>query len=113
MEIGKLNQRIDILCHAAEIDEIGNHVNTWKSLFSVWANVTMRNALSASSEETVAGVTKEVQQILFRVRQSTETKAITTTKNRVRFQGIEYDIKGIEPDFVAKDYLRIICEVRK
>ncbi len=113
MEIGKLNQRIDIFGHVKEVDSIGNHTNEKRTLFSVWSNVTMRNSITSSNEENVAGVTREVQQIIFRVRQSSQTKSITTTKHGVRFQGTDYDIKGIEPDFVAKDYLKIICEARK
>lgn len=113
MEIGKLNQRIDILGNVTDIDDIGNHKPVWKKLYSVWAEAYMRNSVTASSEVTTAGVTREIRQMVFRVRQSSDTRILTTTAHRVRFQGFEYDIQGIEPDFASKDYLKIICEVRK
>ncbi len=113
MEIGRMNQKIDILGSVTEIDGIGNHRNTWKKLYSVWAQAYMRNSVTASSEETAAGVTKEIQQTVFKVRQSSDTRVLTTTAHRVRFLGLEYDITGIKPDFTKKDYLEIICEVRK
>ena len=109
MEIGKLNQRIDILENITEIDKIGNHKTTWKKIYSVWASVTKRN----STETTEAGVTKEVQELNFSVRQNTSTMKICTPTHRIQFQGLIYDIKGIYPDFIAKDYLKITCDARK
>ena len=85
MEIGKLNQRIDILGNVTDIDRIGNHKAGWKKLYSVWTNVKMRNSVTASTEETAAGVIKEVRQMVFKVRQSSDTKVITTTAHRIRF----------------------------
>jgi head-tail adaptor len=112
-EIGRLNQRIEILGNVTDVDRIGNHKPTWKTLFSVWANVAMKNTVTSSTEESNTGVTKEIQQTIFKVRQSSKTKNLTTTTHRIRFLGDEYDIKGMNPDYTKKDYLRITCELRK
>ena len=108
MEIGTLNQRITILEHRTVIDEIGNHTAVWDEAFSCWAKVTLK----ASAEHTNAGVTKETQTLEFLIRQSQHWMP-STSANRILFQGAVYDITGITPDYLHKDYLKITAEVRK
>ena len=108
MEIGTLNQRITILEHRTVIDEIGNHTAVWDEAFSCWAKVTLK----ASAEHTDAGVTKETQALEFLIRQSQHWMP-SVTGNRILFQGNIYDIIGITPDYLHKDYLKITAEARK
>ena len=108
MEIGTLNQRITILEHRTVIDEIGNHTAVWDEAFSCWAKVTLK----ASSEHTDAGVTKETQTLEFLIRQNQHWMP-SVTGNRILFQGNIYDITGITPDYLHKDYLKITAEARK
>ena len=108
MEIGTLNQRITILEHRTVIDEIGNHTAVWDEAFSCWAKVTLK----ASAEHTDAGVTKETQTLEFLIRQSRHWMP-SVTGNRILFQGNIYDITGITPDYLHKDYLKITAEARK
>lgn len=108
MEIGTLNQRITILEHRTVIDEIGNHTAVWDEAFSCWAKVTLK----ASAEHTDAGVTKETQKLEFLIRQSQHWMP-SVTGNRILFQGNIYDITGITPDYLHKDYLKITAEARK
>lgn len=108
MEIGTLNQRITILEHRTVIDEIGNHTAVWDEAFSCWAKVTLK----ASAEHTDAGVTKETQTLEFLIRQNQRWMP-SVTGNRILFQGNIYDITGITPDYLHKDYLKITAEARK
>ena len=108
MEIGTLNQRITILEHRTVIDEIGNHTAVWDEAFSCWAKVTLK----ASAEHTDAGVTKETQTLEFLIRQSQHWMP-SVTGNRILFQGNIYDITGITPDYLHKDYLKLTAEARK
>ena len=108
MEIGTLNQRITILEHRTVIDEIGNHTAVWDEAFSCWAKVTLK----ASAEHTDAGVTKETQKLEFLIRQSRNWMP-SVTGNRILFQGNIYDIIGITPDYLHKDYLKLMAEARK
>lgn len=108
MEIGKLNQRITVLENRTVVDEIGNHTTKWEEAFSCWANVTVKS----SSESDATGVTKEVQTLQFLIRQR-QTETISTTKNRIAFQGVIYDMISMTPDFVRKDYLKISATARK
>ena len=108
MEIGTLNQRITFLENRVVTDEIGNHTAVWDEVFFCWAKVTLK----ASAEHTDAGVTKETQALEFLIRQSQHWMP-SVTGNRILFQGNIYDIIGITPDYLHKDYLKLMAEARK
>ena len=108
MEIGTLNQRITFLVNRVVTDEIGNHTAVWDEAFSCWAKVTLK----ASAEHTDAGMTKETQTLEFLIRQNQHWMP-SVTGNRILFQGNIYDITGITPDYLHKDYLKITAEARK
>ena len=108
MEIGTLNQRITFLENRVVTDEIGNHTAVWDEAFSCWARVTLKSSV----EHTDAGVTKETQTLEFLIRQSRNWMP-SVTGNRILFQGNIYDIIGITPDYLHKDYLKLMAEARK
>ena len=108
MEIGTLNQRITFLENRVVTDEIGNHTAVWDEAFSCWARVTLKSSV----EHTDVGVTKETQKLEFLIRQSRNWMP-SVTGNRILFQGNIYDITGITPDYLHKDYLKITAEARK
>ena len=113
MEIGKLNQRIAVLENHVKKDAIGNHKAQWEEVFSLWASVTVSNTVGGSDEETNTGVTRAIQKIEVIIRQTPQTKRIMSTLYRIRFDGLDYDIKGIVPNYQTQDYMKLICESRK
>jgi head-tail adaptor len=113
MEIGKLNQRIAVLENHVKKDAIGNHKAQWEEAFSLWASVTVGNTQGSASEETNTGVTREIQRIEVTIRQTPQTKKMGSTVYRIRFDGIDYDIKGIVPNYTSQDYMKLICESRR
>ena len=113
MEIGNLNQRIVVLENHVKKDAIGNHKAQWEEVFSLWASVTVSNTVSGADEETNTGVTRAIQKIEVVVRQTPQTKRMMSTVYRIRFDGLDYDIKGIVPNFKTQDYMKLICESRK
>lgn len=113
MEIGKMNQRITVLEHHTRVDNIGNHITQWEKIFSLWAYVSMRNSVNSSTEQTDAGVTKEVQSLEFTIRQTPDTVNLSTTTHRIQFRGRQYNLVSIVPNFTSQDYMKLACEVRK
>ena len=109
MEIGKLNQRITILEPTTRIDSKGNHKAQWDEIFSCWACVSVKT----STENSDNGTTKEVQTMQFIIRQNSDTLKISTNANCISFQGLIYNITGVFPDFVRRDYLKITAVARK
>lgn len=113
MEIGMLNQRIAILEHRTKKDSIGNHKAQWEEVFSLWASVTVSNTVGGADEETNTGVTRAIQKIEAIIRQTPQTKHMASTVYKIRFDGLDYDIKGIVPNFHTQNYMKLICESRK
>lgn len=113
MEIGTLNQRITILEHSTKIDGIGNHKARWEEAFSCWAAVSMTNSVNSSTEQTEAGVTKEIQSLEFIIRQTPQTVNLSTTAHRLMFRNVQYNITGIKPSFSAQDYIKITAVARR
>ena len=94
-------------------DAIGNHKAQWEEVFSLWASVTVSNTVGGAAEETNTGVTRAIQKIEVIIRQTPQTKRMASTMYRIRFDGLDYDIKGIVPNFQTQDYMKLICESRK
>lgn len=111
MEIGKLNQRIAVLENHVKKDAIGNHKAQWEEVFSLWVSVTVSN--NGTSEESDTGVIRAIQKIEVIIRQTPQTKRMASTVYRIRFDGLDYDIKGIIPNYQTRDYMKLICESRK
>ncbi|MDE6501295.1 MAG: phage head closure protein [Ruminococcus sp.] len=109
MEIGKLNQRITVLEPTTRINTIGTHKAQWDELFSCWACVSVRT----STENSDNGTTKEVQTLQFIIRQNSETLKLQTNTHCISFQDVIYNITGVFPDFVRRDYLKITAVARK
>lgn len=105
MEIGSMKQRITVYGNKTVVDSIGNHTTRQEELFSCWASVSVRN----SSESTDTGVTREVQNIEFLIRQ----RELSATANCVSFRGNQYNIIGIFPNYKSMEFMKIVCEVRK
>ena len=64
-------------------------------------------------EETNTGVTREIQRIEVIIRQTPQTKRMASTAYKIRFDGIDYDIKGMVPNYQTQDYMKLICESRR
>ena len=47
------------------------------------------------------------------IRQTPQTKQMAPTAYRIRFDGIEYDITGIIPNYTTQDYMKLLCESRR
>ena len=113
MEIGKLNQRIAVFENHVKKDAIGNHKAQWEETFSLWASVTIGNTQGSATEEANTGVTREIQRIEVIIRQTPQTKRMSSTVYKIRFDGIQYDIIGIVPNYAMQDYMKLICESRR
>ena len=109
MEIGKLNQRIAVLENHVKKDAIGNHKARWEEAFSCWAAVSVKGA----TEKMETGVTQEVVSLEFTVRQTPDTRRINATSHKIRFQGLEYNIDGVQPNYKSLDYMKITAGTRK
>lgn len=93
MNIAALRARIIFQRNSVNVDEIGNHQNTWADYYTCWATISARTA-----EETQdAAQTLEQSTMNFTVRFCADVAAINSTSYRIIFDGKIYNITSVDP----------------
>jgi len=103
MNIGSLNRRVTIQQPSASQDSVGQPVNTWSTLATVWANVRMLNGTETIKADAQVSQAKAS----IRIRRRTDV----TTAMRVVLGSTTYEIKAVLLDEVGKRYVDLACEV--
>lgn len=103
MRAGTLNVRATIQQLAAGVDTLGQPVNTWSDVATLWANV--RHA--SGSESIKADVLTSIVRASIRIRYRTDI----TTGMRVTAGVYTYNIVAVLPDLGTKEYTDLVCEV--
>ena len=104
MEAGKLNSRVKIQQLAAGQDSIGQPVQTWSDVATVWANIKSASGVKAL-EAMRAGADSSITLVSMRVRRRTDI----TAAMRVSHGTVIYNITGVLPDEQAKTYMDLVC----
>ena len=103
VDIGKLNKRITIQKQTVTTDAEGNQIATWQDYFSCYAavnGVSQRDYWSARQQH-------EENTVTFRLRCCADLKTLNTIDYRIVFDGIIYDITGIDNVLFADSLLSI------
>jgi SPP1 family predicted phage head-tail adaptor len=99
----KMNDRVTLLKRAAGRDAAGQPLpDSWADTATVWANVrfqTGAEVLRANAETSIVRVS-------IRIR----ARADVDGAWRVRFKGIEYDVKSALPDSDDRQFMFLVCE---
>lgn len=106
MKVSVLNTRITIQVSSTEIDTIGNHIESWRDMYSCYASISSESPL----ENTSAGVIWDNSKIDFTIRYSSEVATLDSLKNRVIFEDNIYNIKGIDHMNYKKKVLKLHCQ---
>ena len=106
MQAGKLNRRITIEQRSTTQDAIGQPVETWTTVATVWADVRSTNGLSFIKEAIKADADVSISRVSFRIRHRTGINA----GMRVVFNTENYDIEAVMPDMAGKRHLDIVCQ---
>lgn len=97
-----MNHRVTLLKRTAGRDAAGQPVDSWVALPSIWANVkfqTGAEVLRANAETSIVRVS-------VRIRARTDVDGAW----RVRYLGVEYDIKSALPDSNDRQFMFLVCE---
>lgn len=90
---GRFDKRIAFQAFSAEEDALGGGEDgAWATVHSCAARVLY----GTSAERRSAAAEQAVQTATFRVRATTETRAITVM-HRIQFDGIAWDLTGVAP----------------
>ena len=92
MDIAAMNVRVSFQENRIVTDKIGNHKNVWGDCYSCFATISGENG----TEQAVVGETVENTDMNVTVRWCRETAAMSSTRNRIVFNGEIYDILGID-----------------
>lgn len=108
MVAGKLDQRIIVDRVSVTRDALGQEVETWGELTTVWAMVKW---VSDEERFSQAQLTP-TQTVRFTIRSSVTSRAITP-RDRVRYAGANWDIHGVKPTLDGRNRFIEISAARE
>ena len=106
MDIALLNEKITIEENKTEVDEIGNHTNSWASYYSCFATISGESG----NEKSETGQIVADESISFTVRYCDLLSKLNTTNYRVLFHNEIYNIISIDHNIYKKKSLKLKCK---
>lgn len=106
MKVSLLNTRIVIQESVVIKDRIGNQSDDWQSVYECFATVSNESPI----EQTDVGATWDNSKIDFTIRYSSEVSNLSSTKHRVVFNQVFYNIMGIDHMNYKKKSLKLHCQ---
>lgn len=97
-----MNHRITLLKPPAGTDTAGRPLKTWTPLGEVWADVKFQTG----AEVIRGGAEMSLVKVSIRIR----SRADVDASMRVRYLGVEYDIKSVLPDSRDRQFAFLACE---
>jgi len=108
VDIGDLNQRIQIQTRDAGLDAAGQQAQTWATTYTVWAWIKGASGMaSARQYEPQDGVAVALNTYSFRIRHL----SAVTAGMRIVFNSVNYDIKQVRHDLAGKEWTDLVAEV--
>lgn len=101
MQAGKLNQRVKIQQLVAGQDALGQPVETWSDLATVWANVRYQTGIEAINSDAEVSLARASVRIRYR--------SDVTAGMRVLHGSVVLDIKAVLPDETGKAHVDLAC----
>ena len=106
MKVNLLNARIEIQKNTVTTDAIGNHKQSWQSVYSCHAAVSGESG----KESTDAGIIVDDSKADFTVRWCAAVAEITSTEYRVMFNGQIYNILGVDHMNYKHKAVKLLCQ---
>lgn len=103
MNVGRLSQRVTIKRRAVGRDAIGQPVETWEDVATVWANIRhLSGAESIKADQDVSVVRASI-----RIRY----RAGLDAGMRVHHGATVYEVKAVLPDEQRREHVDLSCAV--
>lgn len=102
MRVGQLKHRVTVKYLNSGQDDIGQPVQTWSDLASIWADIRHLNG----SESLRADADSSIVKASIRIRRRTDV----TPAMRVYHGSTIYEIKAVLPDEQNRERLDLSCE---
>jgi SPP1 family predicted phage head-tail adaptor len=98
---GKLNRRVTIQQLDAGRDALGQPVQTWSDVATVWANILLKNG----AQTLKADANVSIVQASVRIRRRSDV----TAGMRVLHGAVVYDIQAVLPDEENRTHTDLVC----
>jgi SPP1 family predicted phage head-tail adaptor len=103
MYAGQLKNKVTIQAKTDTVDAIGQPINTWVDVATVWADIRYLSGLESIKSDADVSIAK----VSVRVRYRADIKP----SMRVVCEGVIYQIKAVLPS--GKVYMDLACEVQQ
>lgn len=103
MRPGQLNTRVVVQQQSTTPDALGQPVNTWSDLATLWADVRHTSGIEATKADAVASVVRASIRVRYR--------SDITAAMRVVHGSTTYSVIAVLPDVGGKEYVDLACEV--
>lgn len=107
MNIGKLNQRIEIQGYSGTVDSSGYEVVSWTKVIECWAQVSNMSG----KEYYRAGQENSSISTKFLIRYNKLIMNYDAEKLQILFLGKKYNVRYVNNVDMKNEYLEIIAEV--
>ena len=107
MIIGKSDRRITVQRYTTITNDFGERVQTWANFVTVWAELMKTG--ERMNETIISDQDMPVQRVLFKIRSSSESRAIKAD-DRVIYDSKTYDLLGIA-EIGRRDQLVLLCSI--
>lgn len=101
MRAGTLNSRVVIKSRSTTQDAIGQQVETWSTVATVWANIRF----TSGKEAIKSGAETSTARASIRIRK----RADVTAAMRVYHGSVIYDIEAVLPDEERREHCDLVC----
>lgn len=110
MRAGELNRLVVIQRLSGGQDELGQPLDEWTDVGTIWANIANETGLGAIRSSVQGGVPASIARYSFKVR-FVEARALAVDAGmRVSHDGQSFDIKGLTQDLKDREAAYILCE---
>lgn len=103
MRAGQLRHQVKLQALTAGQDAIGQPVQTWTDVATLWADVRFLNGLETIKADAAVAVAKGSIRVRYR--------AGVTAGMRILEGSTAYDIRAVLPDTTGKRFLDLACQV--
>jgi SPP1 family predicted phage head-tail adaptor len=103
MRAGLLNNRIAVQQISSTQDALGQLVQTWTTVSTLWANIKHTSGIEAVKAGAEASIVRASIRIRFTESINTAMRVIAGTTT--------YNIVAVIPNYEGRDYTDLVCEV--
>lgn len=99
--VPQMNSRVTLQARSASVDALGQPVETWSDVATVWANIRHPSGLSAIKADADVSIVKAS----IRIRYRTDIDAGMRVVHGARI----YDIQAVLPDESERQTVDLVC----